>query len=588
MKSQRILLTLFVFYTCSVFTASVTSRSFAGDKGCNSEQVNESLYEMVPNIVLPKSIQYKTTPESHTDPGTYFAANHYPATYTAFPSYVLPYPTEIRPVQQALYPVTPPAPIQPVAPYPQPPFQMYTDFTPPQIVIVAIPTNNLSPAIPDQIKDENTPEKSYDPDSDPLKLDVLHFYDLELPEPDFGNNSRANGLHVLRPIRTAGSRFEPAKFILAQYQIPAIGSGNDYPNYTNAVNPYGTNVEPKPLLSNTYTQQPQQYQIPQYQPQQYQAAYPYQYQQPQYHQPLPQYGVQYPPQQSGNTIATEQQSQVPSEVLNQIQQLITQNPNLQFTAVMMGPNGQLIPLGAGTNPQLGQQGNQGNGWQQSMQQNQQAQLVQQQMQYIQQMNQYAQQMTDAQNAKLSRGLFGRQQPVPAAPAYANYGGYGNYQQPGNAAYPGVQPGIQPQMQFVQPMPGMQNAYAMGNPYYMAMYGSMQMPQMYGPMMTPYGFGVMTNPYYPMYPMMQQPGYGQPQYQQPRGFLDRLRERRRTSERSMCEAWRAPHFPEETSLRLPAKDAYPWGYFGAQTADMQTANFGGYYGMYCGHATYPGQ
>ena len=572
MKSQRLLLVLFVVY--AAFTTPITSQSFAGDNGCSSEQRNESLYEMVPNIVLPQSIQYKPSTNSLTNPGMYVSNKYYPATYTAFPSYVLPYPTEIRSVQQALYPVTPPAPIQQGMSVP-PMFPQYFNNPQPQVLIVAVPAEQPTPAVPDKIKSEESPEDSYDPDSDPLKLDVLHFYDLDLPEPDFGYNPTMNRSHILRPIRTAASRLTPSAFMLAQYQIPAVGSDAGYPNYANAVNPYGYGVEPKPLLPNAYAPQ-LPYPVTTYQYQQQQ--------QQQYQYPAPQYGAQYPPQQNGNNVATEQ-PQVPNEVLNQIQQLITQNPNMQFTAVMMGPNGQLIPLGAGTNPQLGQQqGNQGNAWQQSMQQNQQAQLMQQQMQYIQAMNQYAQQATAAQNARQARGLFGRQQPVPV---YGNYGGYGNYQ-------PGVYPAMQqqamqqpmpPQMQFVQPMPGMQNAYAMGNPYYMAMYGNMPMTSMYGPMMTPYGFGVMTNPYYPM---MQQPGYMQPQQQQPRGFLDRWREKRRASERSMCDAWRTPHFPEESTMRLPAKDAYPWGYFGAQTADTQTANFGGYNGMYCGHTMYPGQ
>jgi len=56
---------------------------------------------------------------------------------------------------------------------------------------------------------------------------------------------------------------------------------------------------------------------------------------------------------------------------------------------------------------------------------------------------------------------------------------------------------------------------------------------------------------------------------------------------MCDAWRPSHYPEETGMRMPAKNAYPWGYFGAQVAPQETPNFGGYYGMYFGKSNYPG-
>lgn len=56
---------------------------------------------------------------------------------------------------------------------------------------------------------------------------------------------------------------------------------------------------------------------------------------------------------------------------------------------------------------------------------------------------------------------------------------------------------------------------------------------------------------------------------------------------LMQAWSTPYYAPDTAMRMPARNMYPYGYFGAQPAGMQTANYGGYYNLYMGNSTYPG-
>ena len=46
-------------------------------------------------------------------------------------------------------------------------------------------------------------------------------------------------------------------------------------------------------------------------------------------------------------------------------------------------------------------------------------------------------------------------------------------------------------------------------------------------------------------------------------------------------------PMDTAMQMPARNAYPYGYFGAQVGPQETANYGGFYNLYMGNTTYPG-
>ncbi|MDR3181606.1 MAG: hypothetical protein LBT89_01580 [Planctomycetaceae bacterium] len=161
-------------------------------------------------------------------------------------------------------------------------------------------------------------------------------------------------------------------------------------------------------------------------------------------------------------------------------------------------------------------------------------------------------------------------------------------------------------------------YPLQNPLQNPMQNTAYNPYMNGLYATPYGFVSMGQPQMPggMMPAMPM-GFGMPSPQQNvtmselvmllsqmnnqnnqknrRGLLTRLAERRdeRRKERSsdpiaeLCQSWATPYISPETSLRMPSRNAYPYGYFGAQAAPISTANYGGYNNLYFGNTTYPG-
>ncbi|MDR2117037.1 MAG: hypothetical protein LBP87_11725 [Planctomycetaceae bacterium] len=166
----------------------------------------------------------------------------------------------------------------------------------------------------------------------------------------------------------------------------------------------------------------------------------------------------------------------------------------------------------------------------------------------------------------------------------------------------------------------------GNPYsgvYMTPYGMMAMPSMSPSMFPPMGgygngfmpVGMQANvPGFPGFPMqnvgMNQGGLSfsdvvqlvmllnnNNQRHRPRLF-ERLAERRairreRRTQSSdplnqLMQMWTTPYMsPTDSIVRMPSRNAYPYGYFGAQGAQQDTANYGGYYNLYMGNTSYPG-
>ena len=80
-----------------------------------------------------------------------------------------------------------------------------------------------------------------------------------------------------------------------------------------------------------------------------------------------------------------------------------------------------------------------------------------------------------------------------------------------------------------------------------------------------------------------------------GLFERMAERREARRTSgdndlitqFMQAWTTPYTSPDTVLRMPARNAYPYGYFGVQALPMDTVNYGGYHNLYFGSTTYPG-
>jgi hypothetical protein len=78
------------------------------------------------------------------------------------------------------------------------------------------------------------------------------------------------------------------------------------------------------------------------------------------------------------------------------------------------------------------------------------------------------------------------------------------------------------------------------------------------------------------------------------MADRIAERRENRRAAvgdpftqLMEAWTTPYTAPNTTLRMPSRNAYPYGHFGVQAMPMSTANYGGFHNLYMGNTTYPG-
>lgn len=141
---------------------------------------------------------------------------------------------------------------------------------------------------------------------------------------------------------------------------------------------------------------------------------------------------------------------------------------------------------------------------------------------------------------------------------------------------------------------MMSPYAM-NPMMTGMNPYMMNPMMAGmnPYMNPMMMGMM-NPY-----MMGPPQIiiQMPQNQGQRmGFFARRRAARMNSDNTTTTATAtiAPGnnaftgcYDPMSAYRIPAKAAYPYGYFGASTEPFQTGNFADYNNLHYSRVTYPG-
>ncbi|MDR1958859.1 MAG: hypothetical protein LBQ54_07435 [Planctomycetaceae bacterium] len=143
---------------------------------------------------------------------------------------------------------------------------------------------------------------------------------------------------------------------------------------------------------------------------------------------------------------------------------------------------------------------------------------------------------------------------------------------------GIQASLNHSGGLQQGMPGMMGG--MGNPY-------MMNPWMAG-MNHPY---MMMNPY--MNPMMM--GMGQPQIiiqmpseqgRQRRG-LGGLFARRQNRQNENIPTVSYSNSGVSAAYRIPAKAAYPYGYFGASPEPFQTGSFGGYHNTQFNRVIYPG-
>ncbi|MDR0391369.1 MAG: hypothetical protein LBH59_05655 [Planctomycetaceae bacterium] len=77
------------------------------------------------------------------------------------------------------------------------------------------------------------------------------------------------------------------------------------------------------------------------------------------------------------------------------------------------------------------------------------------------------------------------------------------------------------------------------------------------------------------------------------FFERIAERRAARRQraeqndpfnQIMQMWTTPFYTDSTA-RMPASNAYPYGYFGAQPSPVNTANYGGYHNLYYGNTTY---
>lgn len=55
---------------------------------------------------------------------------------------------------------------------------------------------------------------------------------------------------------------------------------------------------------------------------------------------------------------------------------------------------------------------------------------------------------------------------------------------------------------------------------------------------------------------------------------------------LMQGWCEPYYPSDSALRMPSKNAYPYGYFGAAVGSQETAPFSGYNNFYYGSTMYP--
>ena len=155
---------------------------------------------------------------------------------------------------------------------------------------------------------------------------------------------------------------------------------------------------------------------------------------------------------------------------------------------------------------------------------------------------------------------------------------------------GMNPMMEQQMMGMNPMmhnPMMQNPMMYGgNPYMMVGMGGGMHGGMGGPGFNQGGLSMSD-----MLMLMILMKDNQPRRQ---GLFARIAARRAERRQGgqndmfqmMMQGWCSPYMPD-AAMRMPSRNAYPYGYFGAQVGPQESANYGGFHNLYMGNTTYPG-
>jgi len=602
-----------------VLGLSLTLPAFGGE-GKKSGNVPNVLYEMVPHVVLPESIQYTPSAKSmnhlasrslNSSPNS-GVVSPFVATYTAFPSYQLPYGAGMKTVNQSVYPVSPKQVPQRL---PEPETDDAAEsagsnelaLTEPQALNVAGETSiqlasnteEIIPATPTA----DTPTEitqtgifcSTQKSPTAWSFSSPLFKAASVP---MGNNGFINqtGLYGCG----AQVAFNP----MGGYGMPGMingsmmGGGHGGPQCFTLPNGF-TMMSLPPTHANCGLIRCRQ--------------------------TGPQWMI-LPPSPMGNPMNGSAPPMAPSLdpstlMMLQMQQMQAMQQPQPITA--MTPYGMVVvgyrpaPMIAPAamhqmmNPMMGAPMNP-----YAMQ----VQQLQQQIQLLQQQNaqliqgQLPKQTAESEN-KDGLTPSDPQVPLPFNPQAAMmqqlqpmsmFGGYVPY-----APYAQLYAADANQQQLTPGSPDVTaNPMPIGNPMMMGMNPMMCQPMMMG--MNPMMFG--GNPYMACGMNGTTGGFNQGgmsmsdvlmlmallKDNQPRrqGLFARLaarraeaRERRNAAQQDvfqqMMQMWCTPYMPADTAMRMPARNAYPYGYFGAQVGPQDTANYGGFYNLYMGNTSYPG-
>ncbi len=692
----------------------------AGEHSKTSKSVPNVHYEMVPHVVLPETIQYNPVARSQNQLSSHSlndAPNNgmsspFVAKYTAFPSYQLPFPSEMKGVNQAVYPVSPkmlPQPLPQAKTEPQ--SEQPKDDLKTELLFESLQTKSDTKTIVDSktillagnneeiVTATNSSDEAAEisqtglfcgsstprtPQAWSFSSPLFKVSSVPMVPGMGGGNGMINhqglrgcstnvsfpmggmpGMPGMMPPMPNGAQFYTLPNGYSVMSMPSAHNGCGllrcrqpgpqmmvFPPGMGGPMPQQAPQAPADPVSMMMMQQMQMQAMP---PQPITAMTPYGMMVVGYQQPAmnPMMGM-------GNASPFQNVSYGgPNPMMGQMNPMMGMNPMLgQMNgmmgmpgAAMMAPNGMMVPPAYAMqiqqlqmqlmqlqqqNQQLKQQGKStkvvetgndkdtvaGNDLQTPMSLNPQlAQWQQIQLMQQQQMSEangaYGQQFGQQQDGADANDSNAAMKQMLAANPYMAMG-------MNNLSTAGANPMMNPMMAGMNPymnpmMMGMMNP--MMNPMMVGMNPYMN-PMMMGmnPYMNPMMMGM--NPYMnPMFvganagtpspcgPSMQGGGLtmsdviqlmaimkdNQPRRQGLfRRIFSRLRERRQANDccqndmmQQMMQGWCTPYNPTDTSMTMPSRVAYPYGYFGAQVGPQQTANYGGYYNLYMGNTTYPG-
>lgn len=581
------------------------------------------LYELVPNIVVPDTISYKPSAKSQDAPSSFGMSSNYPATYVPYPSYYLPYPTAFRPIQQVIYPITTlpdDASFAPAAAQPEVPVQPTTVAA---VQVQLQPMHQLS--VPQTSVIASVERKQNSSTSSPIRLVSATEADVASCEGSDAHNAATSILQT-----ASAWSFSSPIFKVASIPTPAIGGQASTLSQSGKYGSTQLNVPPgvydiplpyhqcsfgtrcgdmAPHHCPVRTMISQKLQAKKQQEQQtYQMQMQYYMQQQQGQQPgQPQ--LQQMPMPAGGAYPAPLPVQGPAGSIVPL----TPPASSVAAAGAITPAGLFAPRSAAPA----------------------APMV-----YPYQMNPA---MNPAANPANPNGAATPQVMYTVTPVMTPYGMamvmQPQWTQPNQTAQPNqVASPNQPAPPQALPVPGMPTGMPTTMPSAMpttqplavvpqtavnviapnagdvlannpaGVAGNMMQPQFPYPQMMPGMPGAMMQGGYPGmqggYPMMA-PQTSLTPYDiallvsmlKNNSRRDAMRERRtekRTATHSssdplsvFMEAWCTPTTPTGVTARMPSKNAYPWGYFGGQSAPQSTPNFGGYYNNTFNTTTQPG-